>query len=229
MNNFRKCGAMYIEFDKQNNPEYGFVVDDYDNVISKFYPLCDRQLEKISLPYLPTAYGTLNTEMQQNLMAQQTFKQNCDKSFAAVLCDDNLIRYAKGGAKIAPGCFAGIKKLQIVAPVNYSIMLDWDCFDQNAQIELQLPSNMGLKQVGRVFDTGYDYSSENWTLIAHKKFDFTSANGRDSYDTRDFDPKNSRCQITVNHIGVPKLKNCTIGDNQITKASGPETKSLPRA
>ena len=108
-------------------------------------------------------------------------------------------------------------------------MLDWDCFDQNAQIELQLPSDMGLKQVGRMFDTGFDYKRENWTLIAHKNFNFASANNGDSYDTRDFDPKKSCRQITVNHIGVPKLKNCTVGDGQITKASEPETKSLPRA
>lgn len=221
MNNFRKCGAMYIEFDKQNNPEYGFVVDDYDNVISKFYPLCDRQLEKISLPVLPTDLVMKNNIMLQNLAVQKKMVKTKERT-AALKYDYDLIEYAKGGVKIASGCFAGIKKLQIVAPVNYSIMLDWNCFDQNAQIELQLPSNMGLKQVGRVFDTGFDYSHENWTLIAHKNFNFASANNRDSYDTRDFDPKKSRYQIAVKHLPAEKLQTCLIGKQQITKGTEQE-------
>ena len=215
---------MYICFDQENNPEYGFAVD--DNVISKFYPLCDRQLEKITLPYLPTNTVMQNQEMEQNLIAQQTFKQNHDQSFEAAMCDNDLIDYAKGGVKIASGCFAGIKKLQITAPVDYSIMLDWDCFDKDAQIELRLPRDMGLKQVGRMFDTGFDYKRENWTLIAHQNFNFTATSGRDSYDSRDFDPKKSRYQITVKDLYAPKFRRCTIGDRQITKGTEQEPKNL---
>lgn len=215
MDNLRHCGKMYIKFDQQNNPEYGFVVDDRQ-VITKFYPLCDRKLEKISLPVFATDAVMSNEEMARSLQAKQKFVKDNQLS-AAAQCDDDLITYAKGSVKIASGCFAGIKRLQIAAPVDYSVMLDWGCFDKDSQIELLLPPDMGLKQVGRMFDTGFDYARENWTLIAHQNFNFTSVDSHESYETFDFNPQKSCYQISVKPLPAEKLQTCLIGKHQIAK------------
>lgn len=210
---------MYIKFDQQNNPEYGFVVD--RQVITKFYPLCDRKVEKISLPVFATDAVMSNAEMARSLQAKQKFVK--DKQLVAVAqCDDDLITYAQGSVKIASGCFAGIKRLQIAAPVDYSVMLDWGCFDQDSQIELLLPPDMGLKQVGRMFDTGFDYARESWTLIAHQNFNFTNADARDSYSTFDFDPQKIRYQIAVKPLPAEKLQTCLIGKHQLAQERAPE-------
>lgn len=221
MDKLRQCGAMYIKFDEQNNPEYGFVVD--DNVISKFYSLCDRQLEKISLPVIQNDYIIPNEEMAHIWQERQEFVKNKNLAWAA-MCDNVLLDYAKGSVRIARDCFAGIKKLQIVAPVDYSVMLDWGCFEKESQIELLLPSEMGLKQVHRMFDTGFDYKRENWTLIAHQNFNFTSTGRGDSYDAIDFSPspKNCNCQISVKHLPAEKLHTCLIGNSSAQIAKGTE-------
>ena len=76
--------------------------------------------------------------------------------------------YIEGRVKICDGCFQGIKKAKIIVPFENSIMLDWGCFEDDAEIEFLLPENLTLKQIYRRFDTGFDYEHENWTLIGDK-------------------------------------------------------------
>ncbi len=105
--------------------------------------------------------------------------------------EGRLERYAVGAYKVARDCFRGIKKLKIIAPADYAIMLDWGCFDDNSEVEIVLPKNMTLKQVYRCFDTGFEYQRENWTLISHKDFNYES----ESYcgiSVRDFKHEDAR-------------------------------------
>ena len=77
--------------------------------------------------------------------------------------------YITGLITIEPKAFKGVENADIVIPFNTSVALEWTCFDDNSNITFLLPENMNLKQIYRTFDTGYDYESEHWTLIADKK------------------------------------------------------------
>ena len=58
---------------------------------------------------------------------------------------------------------------------------------------------MNLKQIYRTFDTGYDYESEHWTLIADKKLNGSNYQNRDSYSVSDYDNDNKNVNYSVNH------------------------------
>ena len=48
MKKLRKCGQMWIKFDKNNEPEYGFLVQGRE--IERFLNLSDREVSKVILP-----------------------------------------------------------------------------------------------------------------------------------------------------------------------------------
>ena len=157
MNLPRKCGEMYIKFDDNNEPEYGFLVG--FNSINKFIKLCDKEIDTIILPPIVESEKCAVESIDEN-KKQDKFMLEAEK--------DYLQDYITGRLKICDKCFKGIKKARIIVPFENSVMLDWGCFDSDAEIEFVLPKNLGLKQIKRRFDTYFDYENENWTLIADK-------------------------------------------------------------
>ncbi len=133
--------------------------------------------DKIILPKIQineTDYDKIsNTRM---LKAIALLNECKNEKFIISKCKNALEKYANGAMEVATGCFAGIKKLTLVVPADYSIMLGWNCFDNNAEINLELPKDMTLKQIFRIFDTSFDYERENWTLISHKNFNYKNKN-----------------------------------------------------
>lgn len=177
MNLPKQCGKMYIKFDKDNQPEYGFEVS--YNEIKKFVPLSDKEIHTIILPKLveSSEFDMSNIDENSPCISSLYFKKQIMKD------------YISGSVKISDTCFKGVKKCRIIVPFENSIMLDWGSFDENAEIELILPKNLTLKQIYRTFDTGFDYEHENWTVIADKKisgqFSF-GAYGSDDYSIAEY-------------------------------------------
>jgi len=192
----KKCGNMYIMFDENNEPLYGFEV--YGNKITKFIPLTDKKsiyncivLPKIVESEKPEVPCVGDKEESWHMQYWQK-KAYCD--------------YISGNVKICPGCFEGIDKARIIVPFENSIMLDWSSFDDDAQIELVLPKRLELKQIHRMFDDGFDYARENWTLIGDKSIagEFSFGGFRsDDYSIADYDEKRLDYKVanfTVSHL-----------------------------
>ncbi len=182
----KKCGDLYVYFDENKNPLYAFEVD--YNSIKRFYLMCDNMPDEIILPNIKIEdkdyYKISNSSMLEAIKIKNEKRE-------VYGIEGRLERYAVGAYKVARDCFRGIKKLKIIAPADYAIMLDWGCFDDNSEVEIVLPKNMTLKQVYRCFDTGFEYQRENWTLISHKDFNYES----ESYcgiSVRDFKHEDAR-------------------------------------
>lgn len=206
MNLPKRCGKMFVKFDDKGELEYGFEVK--GNEIVKFVPLKDGEIHTIILPPLVDneEFPLSSVDMKSPHKATLYFQKR--------MMED----YVKGRVKLCAGCFKGMKKLRIVVPFENSVMLDWGCFESDAKIELVLPQNLTLKQIGRFFDAGYDYERENWTLIADKKIRGQFGdNGlmRDDYSICEYDPEN--LSHTVANLSIsPLLK--TASDREIAKA-----------
>ncbi len=157
MNLPRRCGNMYIKFSKDTNqPEYGFEVQ--DNKIKRFILLSDKNFDTIVLPKL--------VEDVKLDMPSINEKNSCGT--VGFITKRELRNYITGSVKICDGCFRGLKEAKIIVPFENSIMLDYGSFDNDADIDLVLPSNLTLKQIYRMFDTGFDYEHENWTVVGDK-------------------------------------------------------------
>ena len=102
--------------------------------------------------------------------------------------------------RISPKAFKGIDKANIVIPFDTSVMLDWECFDDNSYIKFLIPDTMDLKQVNRMFDTGFDYERENWTLIADKRLHGCDDISGDSYSVGNYERSSNYVNYTVNYI-----------------------------
>lgn len=183
----KKCGDMYIMFDDNNQPEYGFLCEqNYDTYsIKKFVNLKQDAPEFIVLPKLneDTLYLDSKSEKEADI-ANFNFYD---------------FPYITGLITIEPKAFKGVNDADIVIPFNTSVALDWNCFDDNSNITFLLPDSMNLKQIYRRFDTGYDYESEHWTLIADKKLNGSNYENRDSYSVSDYDNDNKYVNYSVNH------------------------------
>ena len=163
----KKSGEMYIYFDENNIPLYGFKVE-WKNIV-QFVRLADELPEFIVLPKIN----------EKEFVPKHEFNlADLDTSFIAE-------GYVKGNIKLCDGCFKGIRSAKIVLPFNTSVMLDWGCFDKGAKIEFVVPQNIGLKQVYRTFDTGFDYEHENWPILCDKRIICDIADYKDSYCTRE--------------------------------------------
>ena len=192
----KKCGNIYIMFDDKNQPLYGFEV--YENKITKFIPLTDNDsiykcivLPKIVESEKPEAPNVDDEQSSESMKYWQKM----------AYCD-----YISGSVKIGVGCFEGIEKARIIVPFENSIMIDWGSFDEDAQVELVLAKNLALKQVYRMFDDGFDYQRENWTLVGDKSLagEFSMGGFRsDHYSIADYDEKRSDYKVanfTVSHL-----------------------------
>lgn len=178
MNLPRKCGNFYIKFDDNNNPEYGFEVEERgfrskNFYIKKFHLFTDKKIENIILPKL----------IDKSVLYPGIIKE-IDKYRNSVFL--SLDQYLKGEVRFCEGCFSGSKKLNITVPFNGSIMLDWGCFEDDAEITFTTSNELALKQVYRQFDTGFDYERENWTLVADKNLQYNGNLCGDSFYVEDY-------------------------------------------
>ena len=168
----KKCGEMYVAFDENNNPLYGFRVRGYKEcIIEEFVRLSDELPEFIVLP-----------KLNKNAFVPEEADE-FDLSKLGVFRGED---YVKGNIKLCNRCFKGIKNAKIVLPYNTSVMLDWGCFDDGAEIEFVVPENIGLKQVYRTFDTGFDYEHEYWTILCDKRIVCEIGGYGDSYCTSEY-------------------------------------------
>ena len=168
MNLPKKCGDMYIMFDDAGAPEYGFKVHEYKGsnyaVIEEFIPLSSGPFKTIVLPKVLE-----DQELVYNPKYARRQTKNDKNSSSMWFLEHALEKYVKGHIKVKDECFKGIKEAKIVVPFKTSVMLDWGSFDNDAKIDFVLPKGFCLKQVYRMFDSGFDYERENWTIIADEK------------------------------------------------------------
>ncbi len=203
--NLRKCGNLYVKFDDENNPLYAFEV--VGKTIKKFHPMCDDLPETIILPKLKINISDFSTQIDnfKMLYYNRIYQTNNNPNSNQSIINYYMELYGTGAYKLATECFKGIKKSKIIVPVDYSIMIDWNCFDDDAEIELVLPNDMTLKQVYRTFDTGFDYEHENWTLISHKDFNFKSKNTV-GINVLDYQPECSYCKFNISNENFDESK-----------------------
>lgn len=195
MNLPRKCGNIYIKFDENNNPEYGFEVEDgyHDRkLIRKFIIMTDKPIDTIILPKF----------FEKGLDASHITNEDWNKRFYLL-----FERYATGEVKLCEDCFKGIKDAKIIVPFTGSIMIDYGSFDGDANIQFITNNNLRLKQVYRRFDSGFDYEHENWTLVADKSFNYQGTMCGDDYYVEDYNEKNLK-----HKVANIKLKNKTFSN-----------------
>lgn len=175
-----KCGEMYIKFNREHKPEYGFIVK--GNIIKTFVNLTDNLPQNIVLPYINQNAFVPTCQKQMDIAKQLTAGEN----------------YVKGNIKIAQGCFQGLKSVNIVVPFNSSIMLYSKCFEEKAEVEMTVPTNMELKQVIRSFVTSMDYERESWTLLADKDIDIDIKTSYNSFTSKKYTEYD--CNLGIKYI-----------------------------
>lgn len=194
----KKYGNMYIKFNGDNQPVYGFMVE--GNCIKKFIKLSDDCIDTIILPKLVESEAFEMPDFEDKNKSE--LLRNIDKQI--------LRDYASGSVRICDGAFCGIQKAKIVVPFENSVMIDWGSFDKKAQIEFVVCENLTFKQVYRTFDTGFEYEHENWTIIADKNsncdFSFGGFCG-DAYSIEDYDE--TQLDFTVAKFTTEKVKALT--------------------
>ena len=200
MNLPKKCGNMYIMFDENNNPEYGFEVGKgYKNyLIKKFHIMCDKKIDTIVLPKL----------FEDDTQRYADIDKESEYSFHY---------YLTGNVKICSDCFNGIKKARIIVPFVSSVMIDWGSFEEDAEIELVLHKNLDLKTVYRRFDTGFDYEREYWTLIGDKDLTGSSRLCGDDYSVREYDYKPDWDNRLVANFKVSRFSSLKAQENDNSK------------
>ncbi len=196
-----KCKNMYIKFDANKNPEYGFEVS--GNKILKFVPLSNDKIDTIILPCIAPS------ELFE--MPKLNYKEiNNSWQF---FCIKKIKKYVDGAIEISPYCFKGIDKAKIIAPFENSIKIDTLAFDDNAKIEFIVHHNLTLKQVHKIFNSGIIYEKENWLLIGDKTVSGSFDAGgfsREQYLINDYDKElidNNSASVTVlNKLPKPVKK-----------------------
>ena len=99
----KKCGDLWIKFDENNMPKYGFKVD--GNVIKKFYSFTEKEIDTIVLP-----------KIVKDVDLEESFKDRKNIE---------VHRYLTGNVKFKDWCFDECKNLskhlKIVVPFKNSI------------------------------------------------------------------------------------------------------------
>ena len=197
MNLPKKCGDVYIKFDENNNPEYGFkITENYRNqkYIENFIKMTDKNIDTIILPKL--------FDKGESIEAEKISSEDWSNKYYLFFEE-----YVTGEVRLRPDAFKGIKNAKIVVPFTSSIMIDYGSFDKDANIEFITSPNLRLKQVYRCFDTAFDYEHENWTLIADKSFNFDGRICGDDYTIKDYNEENvnyKAANIKLTNINTSK-------------------------
>lgn len=178
-----KCGDMYIKFNNNGKPQYGFKVNKRNEVIQEFINLTDNTPKIIILPSL-----------------EPNFAVHPKGNHLRMIGKFNPYReYINGNIRINPQAFKGIAEATIVVPNDTSIMLDWGAFDDGANIDFILPKNMGIKQIFRAFSGVIAYEHENWTLLADRDLQVDIDTYSSSYDCMDYTPNmNKNVRFSIN-------------------------------
>lgn len=148
-----KYGNVYIKFDDEGKPEYGFEVDPRETLINKFLVMSDKKIDTIVLPKLVQNFQLSHEQLKNPEMLCKNKKT-----------ETYLSDYLTGNIRLCPESFIGVDNVKIVVPTDCSIMICDDAFAQFANIEFVTNNNLSLKIVKRkCFD-----SSDSWRLIADK-------------------------------------------------------------
>ena len=178
----KRCGDVYIKFDKKNNPEYGFRIERGSNkkYIKQFIKMTDKKIDTIILPML--------IDDNDSISVKDISPDDWSNEYYLL-----FVKYVTGEVEICENCFKGIKNAKIVIPFDGSVSIAYGSFDKDANIEFVTNSDLRLKHVYRTYDTGFDYAHDNWTLIADKCFIFDGRICGDDYCVRNYYKETHSC------------------------------------
>ena len=102
-----KCGSVYIKFDDDNNPEYGFVVDEKSRTksIRNFLIMTNKKIDTIVLPNL----------VPNSIISAEELKKGSDE----LANNDSFGRYVLGEVKICKNCFDNIFRIDCIYSKNF--------------------------------------------------------------------------------------------------------------
>ena len=187
MDKLRKCGQLWIKFDKNNEPEYGFKVQ--GRKIEEFLNLSDREVNKVILPEIceEQAYSPEDLKfIIEHANDENRFLRSTNRGI--------LKSYLRGQTVISSNCFKGCLKkteqpVEIIMPFNHSLMIDHGAFDDDIKPKFILKNGMQIFIIKRMFDTYFDYEREFWALIGRNEIkDVSLSESREDIDVSKFEP-----------------------------------------
>lgn len=150
-----KTGKLYVQYDNNNKPIYCFRVKG-DRII-EYSNLTEAPQKTIVLPIIKEdePFVPLNKEKVNTEIAYEEYKNYIDE-------------YCNGNIVICRGCFECVKEAKIIVPFENSIKLEYDCFDEDANITFQTNNKLALKQIDLFYDTGFSYEEDSRVIVADK-------------------------------------------------------------
>lgn len=182
MDKLKKCGEMYIKFDKYNEPEYGFIVDGKD--IIQYVNLSEKDHKKIILPSL----------VEDEKYVQPIISKNREDSFFNKRYIKN---YVRGSITICEGCFAWVKKAKIVLPFENSIIFNAKSFEEMAEIGFVAPENFDIKKIISSCYNGFEMERDEWLLLGDKTLSGEFSLGGNHYSVHEYDPYSEKVDFYV--------------------------------
>ena len=159
---YQKCGDLYIKFDDQGVPEYGFAVQGMQ--IKKFYNLKnDKEPKKIILPPISIERLKSVLDVEKLKEIKQEINENGATSSTPAIAD-----YLKGYVKIADECFCNLRDKEIIIKTNYPIAFGNKTFNNCQNISFVLPNNQIIYNVHETHNGAFDYEHFDWYLIGSK-------------------------------------------------------------
>lgn len=162
---YLKCGDLYIKFDEDGLPNYGFLV--YDTTIKKFFNMRnDKETEEIILPPI------LTKKLEEQFLDDEGLK------YIGENLSENMINrysitintYLKGYVNLEENCFDNLKNKKIIITTNYPIKFQDDAFLKCENISFVLPNNQTLYNIHECYNGYFDYEHSEWNLIGYKSF-----------------------------------------------------------
>lgn len=159
---YQKCGDLYIKFDDQGVPEYGFEVRGAQ--IRKFYNLKnDKEPKKIILP--PVSIARLKSVLDDETLKdiEQEIKER-----GTTIYTPAIARYIEGYVDIADECFCDLRDKEIIIKTNYPIAFGNEAFNNCQNISFVLPNNQIIYNAHETHNGAFDYEHFDWYLIGSK-------------------------------------------------------------
>jgi len=173
MDKLKKCGEMYIKFDKFNEPEYGFIVDGKD--IIQYVNLSEKDHERIILPSL----------VESKKYSQPTIVLNREESFYA---RRYIKKYIRESVTLCEGCFGGVKKAELIIPFENSIIFNAKSFNEIAEIGFIAPENFDVKKIISSCYNGFEMERDEWLVLGDKTLSGEFSLGGYNYSVHEYDP-----------------------------------------
>ncbi len=182
---WERCGEMYVKYDENGNPEYGFQVKGI-SIIKFFNMRNDRGSEEIVLPPILEMDSDMKKRIErriENARIRHYYKQ--EKINENEYNDKNFIPpeiYVEGFVNICEHCFAGLENKNIVITTKYPIVFEKKSFRHCRNISFVLPDNQTIYTVYNRFNEAFGYEDSKWNLIGNKNFSVDHFQfGADSY------------------------------------------------